>query len=77
MLDHLAISIPADKYQETLDFYLAALAPLGYEQQASYQDGKVVGLGIKGAGPDFWLAGMSDKGTSGAHWAFSTDGMSS
>lgn len=79
MLDHLALSITADKYQEVLDFYLAALAPLGYEIRHSIHDGKVVGLGCKDAPAheaDFWLAGFAQTASEikYAHWAFKTDG---
>jgi hypothetical protein len=82
MLDHLALSVPRDSYQAVLDFYTAALAPLGYEKLVSMFDDKLVGLGSK-ASPlpnkaDFWLSGLADFTGEAryTHWAFVADGWS-
>ncbi|KAF5328846.1 hypothetical protein D9619_011494 [Psilocybe cf. subviscida] len=50
-------------------FYTAALAPLGYKEKMSFQDGKVLGFGA-GFAPDFWIAGldaMSAHGSEARH----------
>lgn len=80
MLDHLALSVPQDKFDAVVDFYLAALAPLGYEKMISMFDGKLVALGSKNSSlpnkADFWLSGMKETTVEGryAHWAFLAEG---
>lgn len=80
MLDHLALSVPQDKYDAVLEFYLSALAPLGYETIISMFDGKLVGLGSKNSllpnKADFWLSGLGETkvDTRYAHWAFVAEG---
>lgn len=82
MLDHLALSVPRDIYQAVLDFYLAALAPLGYEKLVSLFDDRLVGLGSKSSPmpnkADFWISGLADFTCEAryTHWAFVADGMS-
>lgn len=80
MLDHLALSVPPDKFQATVDFYVASLAPLGYEKLVSMLDDKLIALGNKSSPmsntADFWLSGMSEANVDKnyAHWAFVAEG---
>ncbi|EGX89892.1 Glyoxalase/bleomycin resistance protein/dioxygenase [Cordyceps militaris CM01] len=79
MFDHLALSVPQDKYPAVVAFYLAALAPLGYEKLVSLFDDKLVGLGDKTSPlankANFWLSGMAESAVDKnyAHWAFAAD----
>lgn len=80
MFDHVGLSVPKDKFPAVVDFYAAALAPLGYEQLISMFEGQLVALGDKTSPADnkadFWLAGMSETAVDKnyAHWAFVADG---
>ncbi|OAA73840.1 Glyoxalase/bleomycin resistance protein/dioxygenase [Cordyceps fumosorosea ARSEF 2679] len=79
MFDHVALSVPQDKYPAVVAFYVAALAPLGYEQLVSMFDGRLVALGDKNSPmankADFWLSGMAESSTESnyAHWAFAAN----
>lgn len=70
VLSHLGITVPQDKFQETLDFYLAALKPLGYKKMMQPAPG-VVGLGHTMV-PDFWISAENQKMPAGgaSHIAF-------
>ena len=69
-LDHVGLSVSKDKYKEVLDFYLAALAPLGYKVLAQPVP-HAVGLGKER--PDWWIAGIEGPGVQGSvHVGFST-----
>lgn len=83
MFDHVALSVPQNIYPAVVEFYLEALAPLGYEELITMFDGKLVAFGDKNSPmsnkADFWLSGMSDfqlekKYT---HWAFAAQGKQS
>lgn len=50
MIDHIIITV--SDYEASKAFYLAALAPLGYEVIMEF--GRAAGLGADGK-PDFWL----------------------
>ncbi|KAI9804109.1 MAG: hypothetical protein M1825_001511 [Sarcosagium campestre] len=68
-IDHSAIRVPASKFDETVTFYLKALAPLGYvEIMRPFP--QLVGLGAGGK-PDFWI-GVTDGETvaPAVHFAF-------
>ena len=70
-VDHICIRVPPAKYEETISFYLKALAPLDYVEIKRFEG--VVGLGAGGK-PDFWISsveGASEQ--SGTHMAFSTE----
>lgn len=56
-LEHFLFWVPEDKFQSTVSWYLAALAPLGYTKQFEYPG--VVGLGTKERA-DFWLGAKKD-----------------
>lgn len=70
MIDHFGIRIAADKWDATVAFYTAALAPLGYKITASYMDGGVIGMGA--GHPDLWLTKVDAAANpgSGTHFAF-------
>ena len=79
MIDHLLIYVAPDLLDKTVAFYLAALAPLGYEQRLSYMNGAVVGFGDGEKFPDFWVASTSVRqehcGEPGyVHFAFNAKG---
>lgn len=80
MFDHVALSVPQDKYPAVVAFYMAALAPLGYEKLISMFDDKLVALGDKSSPmankADFWLSGMAESvvDKNYAHYAFAADG---
>lgn len=50
-VDHTSIPVPSSQFKEVVEWYLAALAPLGYKKIMDY--GVAVGLGDPT--PDFWL----------------------
>ncbi|KAM3504107.1 hypothetical protein MY10362_003771 [Beauveria mimosiformis] len=81
MFDHVALSVPQDKYPAVVDFYVVALAPLGYEKLISMFDDKLVALGDKNSPmankANFWLSGMAESAVDKnyAHWAFAADRM--
>jgi catechol 2,3-dioxygenase-like lactoylglutathione lyase family enzyme len=58
MIDH--IGFPVSDYTRARDFYLKALAPLGYtlimEVQQNEHDAPAAGFGRDGK-PDFWIGG--------------------
>jgi catechol 2,3-dioxygenase-like lactoylglutathione lyase family enzyme len=58
MIDH--IGFPVSDYSRARDFYLKALAPLGYtlimEVQQNEHDAPAAGFGRDGK-PDFWIGG--------------------
>ena len=65
MLDHLGIKV--SDFARSRDFYVAALAPLGYEVVMDF--GVFAGLGAGGK-PDFWIS-EGDSGPS-LHIAFAS-----
>ncbi|MCJ1401492.1 hypothetical protein MMC11_004706 [Xylographa trunciseda] len=70
MLDHFSIYTSAALHEATVAFYLAALAPLGYQKIVDILDGQVVGLGV--TSPDFWISSDNNVVTN-AHFAFRAD----
>lgn len=68
MFDH--ISLKVRDFRQSLAFYEAALAPLGFEAQFVDQEGKSAGFGPKGA-VGFWIAEGAPP--SSAHIAFVTN----
>lgn len=70
-LDHVGLWVPGAQLQRTLDFYSAALSPIGYRILLRPVP-HAAGFGRDA--PDFWIAGKEgeDKGVGGVHVAFST-----
>jgi catechol 2,3-dioxygenase-like lactoylglutathione lyase family enzyme len=67
MIDHIGLSV--SDYGRSKAFYLAALAPLGYELVMEVREaGPHAGFGLGGK-PDFWI-GTGKATTAGAHVAF-------
>ncbi|KAI1931091.1 hypothetical protein LOZ65_001290 [Ophidiomyces ophidiicola] len=59
---HLGFCVPDSKLNETLSFYLAALAPLGYKEHMRPVE-NVIGLGVYY--PDFWITGVKPESEDG------------
>ena len=55
MIDHIGVHV--SDYQRSKTFFREALAPLGYGlvMELDLPEGKVGGLGVGGAMPDFWI----------------------
>jgi hypothetical protein len=71
-ISHFGFSIPKDKLEKVVDWYLAALAPINYEKICQF--GYVVGIGANKV-PDFWIAGSDDASEkAGFHLAFNGKG---
>lgn len=72
-IDHLGITVPPSEHAKVVDFYLAALKPLGYTKMFTY--GEAVGLGVDGMA-DYWITANPDAPSkSSSHFAFKTSGM--
>ncbi|KAK2735713.1 hypothetical protein FQN57_001162 [Myotisia sp. PD_48] len=52
---HIGICVPQEKFDETVSFYLATLAPLGFKEHMRPLP-NTVGLGVWY--PDFWITGV-------------------
>jgi catechol 2,3-dioxygenase-like lactoylglutathione lyase family enzyme len=57
MLNHVTLHV--NDFTKAKDFYLIALAPLGYEVVREHES--VIGLGIAGK-PELWIRGDGQKG---------------
>jgi catechol 2,3-dioxygenase-like lactoylglutathione lyase family enzyme len=67
MIDHIGLGV--SDYERSRAFYLAALAPLGYELVMEVTEASPhAGFGVGGK-PDFWI-GKSRASTAGTHVAF-------
>lgn len=80
-IDHLSLHVPEAKFQQCLEFYLAALKPLGYEIRQQFGEA-VVGMASKldmgfVAPADFWVIADKDGGSYASHLAFRAPGMPS
>lgn len=70
--NHVCITAPESKFDDTIRFYLTALGPLGYAEIMRPVE-SVVGMGPNGV-PEFWItAGDVDEGRTKVHIAFDTD----
>jgi catechol 2,3-dioxygenase-like lactoylglutathione lyase family enzyme len=72
MIDHITLRVR--DFDKSKAFYLAALAPLGYEVVMEFdspEHGKFCGLGVNKK-PDFWIAPHKEKhpAPAGQHIAF-------
>ncbi|KAK3376096.1 Glyoxalase/Bleomycin resistance protein/Dihydroxybiphenyl dioxygenase [Lasiosphaeria ovina] len=84
-IDHTGIIVPADKHAAAVEFYLAALAPLGYAKGLEFHDGAVVGFAdTKLGGINWWVtsravkpAGDNGKDIVPGHHAFSASDRAS
>jgi hypothetical protein len=71
-IDHFAVAVSKDKFEELVKFYITALAPLGYKEIMRVPN--AVGLGV--TAPDFWI-GAVDNQQAPIHFAFTATGLSS
>jgi hypothetical protein len=69
MLDHVSISVPRDRLEEVTNWYLAALAPLGYAKWKEFP-GIAVGLGPDKYAVKFWIGAKDEGKVAGTHIAF-------
>jgi hypothetical protein len=71
-ISHFGFSVPKDKLEKVVDWYLAALAPINYEKICQFGD--AVGIGANKV-PDFWIAASDDAPEkAGFHLAFNGKG---
>ncbi|KAF2194254.1 glyoxalase/bleomycin resistance protein/dioxygenase [Zopfia rhizophila CBS 207.26] len=69
-VDHFGFAVPPSQFEEIINWYLAALAPIGYAKQMEFP-GQAVGLGPSKYEPHFWIAAKEDATSgSGFHLAF-------
>jgi hypothetical protein len=61
MLDHVLITVPSDRLEEVTNWYLAALAPLGYTKLKEFT-GIAYGLGPEKYSVPFWISGQKVDG---------------
>jgi len=62
MIDHVGLGV--GDFRRAKEFYLKALAPLGYTLMLEVTEGaSVAGFGADGK-PDFWIAGQGQVGSS-------------
>jgi hypothetical protein len=72
-LSHVGINVPPSKFDETVKFYLTALAPLGYKELLRPSE-QVVVLGEYY--PEFWIGAREDASSEQhVHLAFSANSM--
>lgn len=80
-IDHSTIHVREDTYNESLNLYIEALKPLGYEKQMQFGP-TIAGLGVKDHGipsythTDFWVMGAKDGPNHTTHLAFRANGKS-
>lgn len=84
MIDHTGVWVPAAKHAQAIDFYIKALAPLGYEKRIAHANNQAVGFGDATAPADWWvnstgLMGLPAESTPSplpSHHAFKVTGQS-
>lgn len=73
MLDHFGLFAQASKYAQTIAWYQAALAPLGYEMR-DFIPGQLVGFSAEDNDAsnkfDFWIHKKDDSERTPVHFAF-------
>lgn len=74
-IDHFCITVPPSEHKKMVDFYLAALQPLGYTKMIAYgPNEEAVGLGVNGKA-DYWITATPDAPAKlNLHFAFTTSG---
>ncbi|KAF2034130.1 glyoxalase/bleomycin resistance protein/dioxygenase [Setomelanomma holmii] len=72
MLDHVGISVPASRLEEVTNWYLAALAPLGYTKLKEFP-GHAIGLGPEKYSVPFWISTKAEHNVGATHIAFRCD----
>ena len=72
IIDHFLFYVPKAQFDTVVSWYLAALAPLGYEKVMDF--GATVGIGPPGRAR-FWISADNEK-KSNFHLAFHADGGS-
>jgi len=73
-IDHTSITVSTDVHKKTVDFYLEALKPLGYEKLLAFgPNEESVGLGVKPRS-DFWIIAKAGEDLPTCHIAFTAKG---
>ena len=72
-IDHCGISSSAASLEGVVQWYLAALKPLGYKKLAEFLDGAVVGIGADNKA-DFWITSTKEEPNVKNHFAFTASG---
>ncbi|KAF2836500.1 hypothetical protein M501DRAFT_979700 [Patellaria atrata CBS 101060] len=72
-ISHTGITVPPERYEEIVNFYLKALAPIGYVKILDYGS-LACGLGPKDGHPDWWIGNKEGvTPITGLHVAFDSD----
>lgn len=74
-IDHFAFKVHPSEYEKIVDWYLAALAPLGYTKQVDIPE-RACGLGTSKFDAKFWIGKSEDsneKASSAFHLAFTAE----
>lgn len=69
MIDHFTFNVPTAQYEEIVNWYLAALAPLGYAKQFDFP-GRACALGPDKSQAAFWIGASDVTAAYGFHLAF-------
>jgi hypothetical protein len=70
MIDHLCLRVPQSKYEETVAFYLAALAPIGYKKIVEYPTAVALGEDKR---PNFTIIATGES-LGNIHFSFASKG---
>jgi len=69
-IDHTSIAVTKDLHKKSVDFYLTALKPLGYEKIMAFGPNEErTGLGVKPKS-DFWIIAADEAKVPNCHIAF-------
>ncbi|ROT37098.1 Glyoxalase/Bleomycin resistance protein/Dihydroxybiphenyl dioxygenase [Sodiomyces alkalinus F11] len=69
-IDHAGVYVPKPIFQKTLDWYVAALAPIGYKIMAKPTESNI---GLGKTVPDWWLGATDSESSTPAHIAFTAE----
>ena len=70
MLDHVSFDVSPSKWEATVAFYTAALAPLGITKQMEFP-GPAIGFGPNPHTAKFWIVSKENAQCTNLHLAFS------
>jgi catechol 2,3-dioxygenase-like lactoylglutathione lyase family enzyme len=68
-IDHVSIAVPSSRFDEVVNWYIDALAPLGFTKQKEFP-GPAVGLGPDRLNILFWIGAKGDSAVAATHVAF-------
>ncbi|KAK3994373.1 Glyoxalase/Bleomycin resistance protein/Dihydroxybiphenyl dioxygenase [Cladorrhinum sp. PSN332] len=70
VIAHTGIKVPAALHASVIEFYVAALKPLGYTKALSLFNDSVVGFADAEGTVDWWVSVAQDGVAQGSHTAF-------